>query len=79
MNDLINACNFFINLVKDVEELFISFDHSRDLVEILWGDLVFQVPVYEVEQTLNAIKFLNEREQMVQYKRNYDENQTSLF
>ena len=79
MNDLINACNFFINLVKDVEELFISFDHDRDLVEILWGDLVFQVPVYEVEQTLNAIKFLNEREQMVQYKRNYDENQTSLF
>ena len=68
-NEIVDACNLFLEEVAKVEELFISFDSSRVLVEILWHDSVFKVPVSEVEETLAYIKFLDDREEMTIYKR----------
>lgn len=69
MSKLVDACNVFLDEVSRVDELFISFDSSRALVEIIWHEFVFQVPVSEVEVTLDHIKYLNDREQMVLYKK----------
>ena len=69
MSKLVDACNLFLDEVSRVDELFISFDSSRALVEIMWHEFVFQVPVCEVETTLEYIGFLNSREQMVLYKK----------
>mgnify|MGYP006300971143 CR=1 FL=1 len=68
-DELMAACNLFLNEVSKIDELFISFDSSRALVEIMWHEFVFKVPVNEVEMTLECIEFLNHREEMVIYKR----------
>ena len=69
VSKLVDACNIFLEEVAKVDELFISFDSSRELVEIMWHEWLFKVPVSEVEMTLECIEFLNHREEMVIYKR----------
>lgn len=56
------ACDVLNYLVKDVKDLCISFDHSRNNVDVLWHEEVFQVAVDEVPKTIECIKFLAGRE-----------------
>lgn len=60
--NLKDAIDAMFNLVKNHKDLFISFDSKRDLVEFMWQDEVYQVPPQEVEQTLSAMKYLEDRE-----------------
>lgn len=70
VSDLVDACELLLDEVEQIEELFISFDHSRSEVEVMWHDWVFQVPTTEIEDTLAYIKYLDDREMMTLYKRN---------
>lgn len=56
------AVDAMLNLVASKKNLFVSFDSSRYLVELMWQDEVYQVPPAEVEQTLSAMKYLEDRE-----------------
>lgn len=56
------AIDVMLNLVASKKDLFVSFDSKRYLVEMMWKEEVFQVPPAEVEQTLSAMKYLEDRE-----------------
>lgn len=56
------ACDVLTYLVKDVKDLCISFDHSRNKVDVLWHEEVFQVDVNEVPKAVECIKFLASKE-----------------
>lgn len=56
------AIDVMLNLVASKKDLFVSFDSKRYLVEMMWNDEVYQVPPAEVEQTLSAMKYLEDRE-----------------
>lgn len=49
-------------LVKDVKDLCISFDHSRDKLDVLWHEEIFQVPVGELPKVIDSIKYLSSKE-----------------
>lgn len=56
------AIDKMLELVASKKDLFVSFDSKRYLVEMMWNDEVYQVPPAEVEQTLSAMKYLEDRE-----------------
>ena len=56
------AVDAMLNLVASKKNLFVSFDSKRYLVELMWNDEIYQVPPAEVEQTLSAMKYLEDRE-----------------
>ena len=56
------ASEVLMYLVKDVKDLCVSFDHSRDTLDVIWHEEVFQVPVDELPKTIECIKFLAARE-----------------
>lgn len=49
-------------LVKDVKDLCIAFDHSRDKLDVIWREEVFQVEIDELPKTIDSIKFLSSRD-----------------
>jgi predicted kinase len=56
---IMQASNVLQDLVKDIKDLCISFDHSRDHLDVLWRDGLFQVPVSELNKTIDSIKYLS--------------------
>lgn len=49
-------------LVRDVKDLCISFDHSRENVDVLWHEEIFQVPVADLPKAIDSIKYLASKE-----------------
>jgi hypothetical protein len=59
---IMQASSVLQYLVKDVKDLCISFDHSRDKLDVLWHEEVFQVPVGELPKVIDSIKYLTSKE-----------------
>ena len=59
---IVQACETLMYLTKDIKDFCISFDHSRDKVEVLWHEDVYQVDVVEMPKVIDCIKFLNSKE-----------------
>jgi hypothetical protein len=59
---LVDASNVLQYLVKDIKDLCISFDHSRNKLDVLWHEEVFQVSIDELPKTIDSIKFLAKKE-----------------
>jgi len=59
---LVEATNVLQYLVNDVKNLCISFDHSRDKLDVLWHEELFQVSIDELPRTIDSIKFLAKKE-----------------
>jgi len=59
---LMEASNVLQYLVKDIKDLCISFDHSRDKLDVIWHEEIFQVPVGELHKTIDSIKYLASKE-----------------
>lgn len=59
---LVEASNVLQYLVKDIKDLCISFDHSRNKLDVLWHEEVFQVSIDELPKTIDSIKFLAKKE-----------------
>jgi hypothetical protein len=59
---LVEASNVLQYLVKDIKDLCISFDHSRNKLDVLWHEELFQVAIDELPKTIDSIKFLARKE-----------------
>jgi len=59
---LMEASNVLQYLVKDIKDLCISFDHSRNKLDVLWHEELFQVAIDELPKTIDSIKFLAKKE-----------------
>lgn len=59
---LVEASNVLQYLVKDVKDLCISFDHSRNKLDVLWHEEIFQVSIDELPKAIDSIKFLSKKE-----------------
>ena len=59
---LVDASNVLQYLVKDIKDLCISFDHSRNKLDVLWHEELFQVAIDELPKTIDSIKFLAKKE-----------------
>jgi hypothetical protein len=59
---LVDASNVLQYLVKDIKDLCISFDHSRNKLDVLWHEELFQVAIDELPKTIDSIKFLTKKE-----------------
>ena len=59
---IMQASSVLQYLVKDIKDLCISFDHSRDKLDVIWHEEIFQVPVGELHKTIDSIKYLASKE-----------------
>lgn len=59
---IMQASSVLQYLVKDVKDLCISFDHSRDKLDVIWHEEIFQVAVGELPRVIDNIKFLASKE-----------------
>jgi hypothetical protein len=59
---IVEATNVLQYLVKDIKDLCISFDHSRDKLDVLWHEELFQVSIDELPKAIDSIKFLQNKE-----------------
>jgi hypothetical protein len=59
---IIEASNVLQYLVKDIKDLCISFDHSRNKLDVLWHEEIFQVSIDELPKAIDSIKFLANKE-----------------
>lgn len=62
------ACRTLVSTVQGIKDFYISFDHARDEVELLWMDEVFRVPVDEVAHAIDTLTYLEAR----RLKNDYD-------
>lgn len=61
-NSLTQACDVIGKLVKEVKDLCFAFDTSKDKVEIIWREDLYDVPSSEVPQAIACIKYLQSME-----------------
>lgn len=59
---IMQASSVLQYLVKDVKGLCIAFDNSRENLDVLWHEEVFQVPVGELPKVIDSIKYLASKE-----------------
>lgn len=59
---IMQASSVLQYLVRDVKDLCISFDHSRENVDVLWHEEIFQVPVADLPKAIDSIKYLASKE-----------------
>lgn len=55
------ACRTLVSTVQGIKDFYISFDHARDEVELLWMDEAYRVPVEEVAHAIDTITYLEAR------------------
>jgi hypothetical protein len=60
-NLLVSACNVLENIVKEIKDFCVTFDHAQDKVEIFWGDELYNTPTGELPRIVESIKYLESR------------------
>ena len=59
---IVEASTAMMKAVVGIPDFGISFDNSRDKIDVLWHDELYQVDIDELPQTIECIKFLKSKE-----------------
>jgi hypothetical protein len=59
---VLEASYALMQVVNGVKDLSISFDTTRDKLDVLWHEELYQIDISELPQTIDCIKFLNSKQ-----------------
>ena len=60
--DLVNALELLLDFTKTIPEFCIALDHSKDNVEVLWKEDVFNIEPSEFPRLIECILYIKSKE-----------------
>ena len=60
--DLVNALELLLDFTKTIPEFCIALDHSKNNVEVLWKEDVFNIEPSEFPRLIECILYIKSKE-----------------